>query len=174
MIQKYNTYRVMKLFFDRPGKIFHLREISRLLNLGMPSVKLHIKRLQKEELIEKRDGDIYPGYSSSHNKKFRLYKRNDILLRIQESGLVDFLVDNLTPDAIVIFGSASRGEDIENSDIDIFVVAKEKDIKMKKYENLMKRKINMLAESSVNDVPKELLNNIINGIVLYGYLDVLK
>jgi predicted nucleotidyltransferase len=172
MIQKYTTYRVLKLFFDSPTKGFQLREICRLAKLGMPSVKLHIARLEKHGMVKKEKGSIYANYKASRNEGFRLYKRNDMLARLSESGLIERLVEQFSPDAIVLFGSASRGEDIESSDVDILIVAKGKSMDLKKYEADIKRKISLVFEPDIKDVPKELRNNIINGIVLHGYLKV--
>ncbi len=172
MIQNYITYKVLKLFFDHPTKHFQLREISRILKLGLPSVRNHTKKLEKEGFVKKEKFGVYESYVSTKNEIFKIYKRNDILLELHDSGLVEFLSDNLVPDAIVLFGSASRGEDIEGSDIDLFLVAKESEIDLKKFEEKLKRKISLHFESNVSKTPKELLNNIINGIVVYGYLKV--
>ncbi len=172
MIQEYNTYRILQLFFDQPTKHFQLREIGRLLNLGMPSVINHVKKLEKQELIKKEKNGVYDSYISSGSALFKTYKRNDILLRIHQSGLIDFLDDALMPDTVVLFGSCSRGEDIETSDIDLFVIASEKDIDLKKFEKKLKRKISLHFEEKISGVPKELLNNIVNGIVVFGYLKV--
>lgn len=163
---------VLRLFFDRPTKSFQLREISRLIKLGMPSVKLHIKRLEKYGFIKMEKTGIYPSYKASKNEIFKLYKKNDVILRLHESGLVGFLVDKFSPDAVVLFGSASRGEDVENSDIDLLVLAKEMDIDLDKYEKIFKRKINILPEPNIKTIPKELLNNVLNGTVVYGYIKV--
>jgi len=103
---------------------------------------------------------------------FKLYKRNDVLLRVHESGLVKFMEDRLQPDAAVLFGSASRGEDVEGSDIDIFLVAKEREVDLSGFERELARKINLHFEEDPSKLPKELLNNIINGIVIHGYLRV--
>jgi|TARA_Y100000310_G_scaffold345857_1_gene471568 predicted nucleotidyltransferase len=138
----------------------------------MPSVTLHIKRLVKEDLIEKIEEGIYPSYIATNNEIFKLYKRNDIIIRIHESGLTEFLEGEFTPDAIILFGSASRGEDIENSDIDLLIISKKKPVNLMKFEKKLNRKINILYESSTKNLPNELLNNIINGIVIYGYLKV--
>lgn len=172
MLQKYTAYRVLGLFFDRPTKGFQLREISRLLKLGMPSVKLHMERLKKAGFVKKEEGGVYASYKASRNEIFKLYKRNDMVFRLRESGLVEFLANEFSPNAIVLFGSASHGEDVETSDVDLLVVAKERDTKLKSYEEKLKRRINLLFEPDIKDVPKELLNNIVNGIVIYGYLKV--
>ena len=172
MLQNYTTYRVLRLFFDQPTKGFQLREITRMLKLGMPSVKLHTDRLEKEEFVKREKKGTYASYKASGNEKFMLYKKTDMLLRLHESGLVEFLADEMSPNAIVLFGSASRGEDIERSDIDLLVIAKEKDIDLERFEKRLKRRINILFEPNLKNMPKELLNNILNGVVIHGYLEV--
>ena len=143
-----------------------------MLKLGMPSVINHVKKLEKEGLIEKKKRGVYESYVSGKNDLFRIYRRNDLLLRMHESGLIDFLAEEFMPDAIVLFGSCARGEDIETSDIDLLVVSKEKEVRLKKFESVLKRKISLHFEENVSEIPKELLNNIINGMVLHGYLTV--
>ena len=170
MLQNYTTYRILQLFFDFPTKHFQLREICRILKLGMPSVRNHIKELEKQGFIKREKRGVYASYVSSGNHLFKIYKRNDVLLKICESGLIDFLADIFVPDAVVLFGSASRGEDIETSDIDLFLIAKEKQVNLKKFEEKFKRKITLHFEEKIRGIPKELMNNIINGIVVYGYL----
>lgn len=172
MLQNYTTYKILQLFFDSPTKHFQLREICRLLKFGMPSVKNHIKMLENEKFIIKEKKGIYYSYVSSMNEKFKLYKKNDILIRLHESGLIKFLEDSFVPDSIVLFGSASRGEDVEHSDIDLFVIAKERNVDLKKFELAIKRKINLHFEEKTSHIPKELLNNVINGIIVSGYLEV--
>lgn len=172
MIQKYTTYRILRLFFDYPTKRFQLREMCRMLKLGMPSVINHVKKLEKQQFIKKENGGVYHAYVATKNDIFKIYKRNDILIRIHDSELLEFLADVFAPDAIVLFGSASRGEDVETSDIDLFLIAKERDVDLKKFEGKLSRKISVHFEEDISKMPKELLNNIINGITLYGYLKV--
>ena len=143
-----------------------------MLKMGMPSVRNHVKRLEHFGFIKREKKGVYESYISSKNDVFKLYKRNDMLLRIYESGLTNFLAERLVPDAIVLFGSASRGEDMETSDIDLFLIAKEKEIDVAKFEKRFKRKIALHFEENVSRIPKELLNNVINGIVVYGYIKV--
>lgn len=172
MIEKHTAYRILQLFFDYPTKHFQLREICRILQLGMPSVRNHIKKLEKQGFIKKEKKGIYESYVSTGSELFKIYKRNDILIRLHKSGLIEFLTDTFVPDVIVLFGSSSRGEDIETSDIDLFLIAKGKEVDLKKFEEKLRRKITLHFEERISDVPKELLNNIINGIVVDGYLKV--
>lgn len=172
MIQKYTEYRILQLFFDYPTRHFQLREICRMLKMGMPSVRNHVKQLEKEGFVKKEKRGVYDSFVSSRNELFRIYKRNDILLRMHDSGLTEYLADNFMPDALVLFGSCSRGEDIETSDIDLLVIAREKGVSLEKFEKALKRKISLQFEGDISKIPKELLNNIINGIVIRGYLKV--
>ena len=72
--------------------------------------------------------------------------------------MIDFLVDSLSPDAIVLFGSAARGEDIEDSDIDLLVIAKETGIDLGRFEERIQRRISIHFEPKISEIPKELLN----------------
>ena len=84
-----------------------------------------------------------PGLLYIEYKKFirmkRIYNLNSLYL----AGLVDFLVKEYNnPEAIICFGSYSKGEDFEKSDIDIAIInGKEKDIALEKFEKNLGRKI---------------------------------
>jgi predicted nucleotidyltransferase len=150
-----------------------MREICRNLNLGAPSVLNHLKELQKEDFIIREKKGIYPTYRANRdNEKFKLYKKLNTVLRINETGLLNYIYDNCLPEAIILFGSAALGEDIEESDIDIFIVSKNKNLNLEKYNKILKRKVNLFFEDNFSRLSKELKNNIINGVVLKGYLKV--
>jgi len=172
MIQNCTAYRVLTVFFDYPSRHFQLREICRLLKMGMPSVRSHVGKLERQGFVRKEKRGVYESYVSSRNDLFKLYKRNDVLLRLHDSGLVGFVADKFMPDAIVLFGSASRGEDVEDSDMDLLVVAREKKVELEEFEDKVRRKISLHFEERISKISKELLNNIVNGIVVYGYLEV--
>lgn len=167
------------MFFDDPnprGPGFQLREISRLAGIAPPSVKKYLEELFKEDLIVKSAHRVrrYPVYRANRaNEGFRFLKRVDMVFRIRESGLLDYLNDQCMPDAVVLFGSASRGEDLAESDADIFVQSKERELKLEKYEKQLKRRINIFFAPDFGKLSAELRNNIINGVILSGYLKVL-
>jgi len=172
MIQYCNTWRIARIFFDYPTTGFLLRELGKISGLGLPSIKLHIRRLENLGIVEKKEDKPYPRYYATRNEVFKFYKLADLILRIKESGLLDFLVDNFFPDAIVLFGSASRGEDTEKSDIDLFLVAEREEIELSGFEKKLKRKIELHFAKNVREMPVEFLNSVVNGIVLYGFLEV--
>lgn len=174
MLHDYSRYRLLQDFFDFPRKRFQMRELSRRVKLAQVSVISHLKALVKEGLIIKEKEGIYPSYRANREaENFKLLKQQNMVWRLYESGLVDNLDQKCKPTCIVFFGSAARGEDTEESDIDLFVQAEEVPLPLEKYEKTLHHKINILFEPDLYQLSKELRNNLINGIVLYGYLKVL-
>ena len=178
MLQKNNKYKILRIFFDNPlpkGIGFQLREMSRKVNIAPASVKIYLNELEKEKLIIKEKHRIYNYpvyYANRDNEEFRFLKRLDNMMKIKESGLLDYLTESCMPGVIILFGSSSLGEDIKESDIDLFVMCKEEKIDLDKFEKKLNRKINIFFTENFNTLSKELKNNIINGIILKGYLKV--
>ena len=172
---KENKKKILELFFDYPTEQFHLRQISRKMKIAVTSVRKYLDDLLKERLIIKIDKGIYPSFKANRDADegvFRFYKKLNMVERLISSGLVDYIEDNCIPNTMILFGSASRGEDIERSDIDLFVQCKSKKLDLEKFEKKLKRKINIFFEGNFSRLSKELKNNILNGILLRGYLKV--
>ena len=178
MLKKDNFDKVLEIFFDNPlpeGIGFQLREISRKISLAPKSVKLYLDKLEKVNVIIKKEHRIhkYPVYYANRDDNyFKFLKRLNIVRRIKESGLLDYLDEKCMPDVIILFGSASRGEDIESSDIDLYLQCDEKELDLSKYEKQLKRKTSIFFEKNFNKLSEELKQNIINGDKLKGYLKV--
>ena|SRR3989344_1368274 len=171
MLQNNNGYKILELFFKFPGRNFQLREISRLAKIALPSTKKYLEGLAEDKLILKNKETLYKSYNANiENNDFRLYKKVSTLVKLKE--LISEMEDKINPDAIIIYGSASKGEDVEDSDIDLFVVGKDKSINLEKYEKELNRKIHIIFENNIKNVSSEFLNNLINGIIMYGYLKV--
>jgi predicted nucleotidyltransferase len=178
MLQKDNRYKILRIFFEDPspkGIGFQLREISRKVAIATTSVKKYLNELEEEELVIKTKHRIYGYpvyYANRDNENFKFLKRLDTIIRIKESGLLDHLAETCMPDVIVLFGSASQGEDLKESDIDLFVMSKEEKLDIDKFEKILNRKINIFFSENFNKLSEELRNNIINGVILKGYLRV--
>ena len=79
------------------------------------------------------------------------------------------MISEYSPKFISLIGSYSRGEDIENSDIDIIIDSgKKKVIDLRNFEKKFGRKIHLIIMPQ--KVSDEFFNNLINGIVVYGVL----
>lgn len=170
-----NEFKVLGLFFKFPEKRFHVREIARLTGLSAPGILKILCRLCKKNLLEVKKTIVVSEVSAKRGEEFIHLKRLHNLLSLYECGVVGFLEDAFEePEAIIVFGSFSRGEDLSDSDVDIAVVTSfEKKLDLKKFERHLHRRI-VLHEISLSRCTKEFLNNLCNGIVLSGYLRLLK
>ena len=170
MIEKSTIQKVLAIFFENPSREFHLRELSRLLKLSMPTIILATDKLAKEKLIIKEKGNVITKVMANReNIDFIRLKRLHNFELIYSSGLINHLSEAYNqPKSIILFGSFSRGEDIEKSDIDIAVMINKKlNLDLSKYENILKKAIN-LHEIDFKKISKEFKANLLNGIVLEG------
>lgn len=173
MLGNYNKYKALKVFFYNSTDSLRLREISRMAGISPPSVMQYLKEFEEKGLIRKYIKRKVPFYQANRDSEdFREYSRISIIFEIHNSGLIDYLWEKLAPDAIVLYGSCAKGECTEESDIDIFIVGNEHKIDLVQYEKKIGRKVHLLFGSSPKNISRELINNLINGIVLKGYLKV--
>ena len=175
MLEKYNRYKVLKVFFDSPTKEFGLRKIGRKASLAPVSVMNYLKEFEKKGLIEKKkEGKVSSYIARRGDENFVFYKKIGFLNELHNSGLIEELWYKLSPKTIILYGSYAKGEAIENSDIDIFIIGKEKKINLNKFEEKLNGKIHLMFSEDLKNVGKELINNLVNGIILKGYFKVLK
>lgn len=176
MLQKSSIQRTAEMFFVYPTKAHYLTDISRKIGLAHTSVKKNLDKLVKLSLVtesaEKKGGRKFPLYKADiNNKIFKKYKNIYNMASVLESGIIDFIEEKLMPKSIVLFGSYGRGEDTEDSDIDLFIECKKEELSIIKFEKALNRKIELHFNDNFNSYPKELKNNIINGVVLSGFLE---
>lgn len=176
MLQECSILKTVEVFFKEPTKDHYLLEISRKAKLAHTSVTKHLKTLKKlniiKERIEEKGNRKFPIYKSGiQNKEYKENKKLYNLILLKESKLIGFLEDYFMAKSIVVFGSFLKGEDIEDSDIDIFIECKKEEINLEKFEKVLNRNIQLHFKDSFKRYPKELKNNIINGLTLSGYLE---
>ncbi len=176
MLQKSSMLRTAGLFFVNPTKKNYLMDISRNIGLAHTSVKKNLDKLVRLglviESVEKKGRRKFPLYkANTNNRLFKEYKMIYNLSSLLESGVIEFIEEKLMPKSIIVFGSYQRGDDTEKSDIDIFVECKEEEINLDKFEKKIERKIQLHFKENFTLYPKELKNNIINGIVVSGFLE---
>jgi predicted nucleotidyltransferase len=163
---------ILELLFKRAGASLNQNQIARLLKVSPPAVTKALPLLEKLDFIKIQKDKETKRWSISlntNNRRVVQLKRVNNLKQIYETGLADFLEKEFAGATIILFGSYSRGEDIFNSDIDIAIIGrKEKDIDLKKFEDMLERKININFYSSFKEVHKNLKENLANGIVLTG------
>lgn len=158
------------------GTKLNQNEISRALNVSPTAVAKSLKDLEDEEIIVKTKSSTMNLISIEINldsEKVVGMKRAENLKMLYELGLVELLYDKFMGSLIILFGSYSYGTDISNSDIDIAIIgSKKKDIELAKFEKNLGRKIILQFYDSLTELHKNLRNNIINGIVLKGVIEI--
>jgi len=167
---------ILRLLFAKAGIQLNQRQIAKALSVSQPAVKKAIPKLEKDGLIKiKKDKESkrWAIELNSDNYRAMQLKRADNLKLIYETGLFDFIEKEFVGAAIILFGSYSRGEDTINSDIDLAIIGrKEKDIDLTKYEKEFERKVNINFYESFDKIHKNLKENLFNGIVLVGGIEL--
>ena len=172
MIEKTTMQLVLEYFFTFPSQQIHFRELSRKMRLSMPAIIAALKKLESEKLVNITRGKALTTVKTNgDSKQFIQLKRVYNLEQLYLSGIVDKLSRALgTPAAIVCFGSYSRGEDTETSDIDIAVMGgNEKSISLNEFEKRLNRSLS-LHQVTMGKISPEFRANLYNGIVLEGAL----
>lgn len=166
---------IKEFFLKNPTRKLRVRQIEKELKLSLPSVIRYTKELEKENILKTHKIEnivLYQAHRTSEN--YILEKK---LFNLKEiSILVKFIKKEYSNPTIILFGSYEKGEDIETSDIDIFIETPIKNISIpKKYEEKLQRNIQIFNYENINNIKNnELKNNIINGITLNGFLEVYK
>lgn len=168
-----NKDKILKVLFENPTTKYHIRELARIAKLNPNTIINITNELEKEGIIiRERKKHLVEISGNIENQLFVQTKRIFNLSQIQKFGLIEFLQEKYSPKAISLIGSYSRGEDIEKSDIDIVIISNphDKSTDLSKYEKILNRKIQLIITDYKN-MSNEFYINLINGIVLSGYLE---
>ena len=167
---------IFRLLCIKAGAKLNQRQIAKLLKVSPTAIANSISKLENEELILKekqKNMNLNLIMLNRNNKKVMHLKRVENLRLLYESGLEEFMEEELPGATIILFGSYSRGDDTASSDIDIAVIGrKEKEIKLENFEKCLERKIILNFYHSLKDIHKELKENLCNGIVLSGGIEL--
>jgi len=173
---------ILNFFLREPERKFHIRELAKRLGKSPTTVSKYLKILEKEGLVTSdRKYNHFFYKANNETAKFKDLKIYHNIKIIRESGLVDYLNEKLNfPEAIILFGSFAKGENIVKSDIDLLIVTSiKKDLNLNKYEDKVGHSLQLFINSNkdINKMMKsnkELVNNWINGIVLEGNWELLR
>ncbi len=167
---------IKEYFFTNPTGKMRVRHIEKALKLPLPSVIRYCKELEQEGILKTtRIGNVVFYTADRGNERFLLEKKVWNIRQLYVSGLVEHLKVNAYNPTIIVFGSYAKGEDVENSDIDVYIETTKKDIDISKFEKVLNRKIQMFVYTTIREVKNShLANNMINGVVLNGFLEVFK
>src|SRR3989344_9230455 len=170
---------ILKPFFEEPNRKFSIRELSRILKINHTTVRQYLNQLVKEGFLSSKKEGVYSFYQLVLTKKTLNLKLYYNLEKIRESGIIQDLEKAFDLPVIVLFGSYAFAMDDKTSDIDVCLISNvEKGFSTEKYEKRLNRKISLdkFTKSSWNKTKKSnpnLINNICNGIILSGELEIL-
>jgi predicted nucleotidyltransferase/predicted DNA-binding protein (UPF0251 family) len=165
---------IFSLLSLKAGEKLSQRDIAKELKVSPTAVANSVKNLIGKNLIklERTKTINFISFNRDNPKALEL-KRVENLKQFYLSELSDFLEEKLAGATIIIFGSYSRGEDTNTSDIDIAVIGrKDKLIDLKIFEKKLNRQINIHFYDSWKNIHKHLKNNILNGIIITGSVDL--
>lgn len=167
----------MEYFFLNPTLKIRVRQLEKKSKLSLPSIIRYCSELEKQGMLKKTKTDNVIFYSADRiSRSYLLEKKLFNIKQLHYSGLIEHIIRELSNPLIIVFGSYSKGEDIENSDIDLYTeTLSNKEINLKKYEDKLQRKIQIFRYKNIQSVKNiHLANNIINGILLNGFVEVFK
>ena len=163
---------IFSLLCKRAGEKLSQREIAKILKVSPTAVGNSVKKLKELVKIEKTKTINFISFNRDGPKAIEL-KRVENLKNVYLSGLSDYLESELAGGTILLFGSYSLGEDTITSDIDIAVIGrKDKVLELEEYEKALNRKININFYDLWKNIHEHLRNNILNGILLQGGVEL--
>ena len=122
-------------FFTNNYRRINIREYARIKKISPPSASNLLNNLEKEGLLVKEIEKNYIYYSANKNNKiFIELSRIYWLIVFKKIGFIDYLERELITPLTILFGSFSKAEIEDNSDIDlaIFTISN-KNIDVKKF-----------------------------------------
>ncbi|MFA6049185.1 MAG: MarR family transcriptional regulator [Candidatus Micrarchaeia archaeon] len=124
LYQKTNILRVLSFFFENPYSEVHLREIGRRSGMSPSTLSRLLGALQKAGLVVARRERNASFFKASLTPLFKAQKTAYNVSRLFGAGVVDEIKNASSGlSAVLLYGSAAKGEDDENSDYDLLVIA---------------------------------------------------
>ena len=166
-------------FFSYPTKEISLNDLTKLVNISKSTANKVVKQLAQEEFLTLNQlGGIWRISCNQQHPYNTTRKIAYNLELISESGIIEAILANFSnPRSITIFGSYRKGDDVETSDIDFAVETLDNEevkiFNLGKIPQLgYRHNINVnILKFTRNKIDLNLFANIVNGIVIYGFLE---
>ena len=177
LYQKIKQLTVLTLFLRHPHTSYYLRESARLLKMDPMTVKRALTLFVADEILlrtEEKNQILYK--ANIENPACRYLKISYNLSWLQKKGVPEFLNRHMnTVTSILLFGSYAKGENDEESDVDILTISLSKNAPpITELSKLLKRDVNLINFTPAQWSQQAKTNRafyldvILDGIVLYG------
>ena len=151
-----------KYSYERVG----IREYARMKKISPPSASTLLHDYNKEGLLTREEDKKYIYFEANRdNPVFVNLSRIYWLIRIKNSGLIEYLEKELVDPLIILFGSLSKAEVSDRSDIDIAIKASKKKLNLTQFEKKLNKSIQIVF---YEDAKINLQRSILNGFILSG------
>jgi len=168
--------QVLELFFNTP-KHWHFGELLGKSRVSRPRLNEWLKKFIKEGIVKK----VKPRRKMPHyvpinkSKTFQHKKRLFALKKMTESGLLSHLASLKKAKVVVVFGSFSRADWYDTSDVDIFIYGNDSDFQQGKYELKLKRDIQVHNAKDKEELKRmsRMLPYIVSGDFIMGSIEEL-
>ncbi|MFH2021644.1 MAG: nucleotidyltransferase domain-containing protein [archaeon] len=158
----------LSFFIEDNYRRISVREYAKIANISPPTASKQLDLLWKEKLLIKETDKQYIYYSANRDSWVFL-KLSQIYWLHKLVALKEHLEKSMIDPVIILFGSLSKCETRQDSDIDVVVVSRsDKELDISNHEKQLKRKIHLLRYDNWDAIPKDIYRNIINGVVISG------
>ena len=175
MRQKDIKNKIREHFFLNPTLKLRVRQLERNVKIPLPSAIHYARELEREGFLKREEiGGVILYSADRTSNLFLLEKKLYNIKALYDSNFIEFLRLTYHNPLAVVFGSYSRGEDIETSDIDIYIeLPKKSKIDAQRFGELLQRPIQFFISKNLKAFSNtHLANNIVNWIVLNGQFEV--
>jgi len=170
------VFAVLKELFATPHGEFHLRGLAKATGLSTTAISRAIAQLEQEAIITVTKTNITTRIrvdleSAAYTRLKKLFNLSSFL------PYIDHFLTVFQPEALILFGSYAKGEDIEGSDIDLCILSLRKEpedfrLALEKIEKELNRTFSLHILNGLDKAEPAFRNAIANGIVLHGYVKV--
>ena len=167
MISHTIMQRIKSLFFKESVRRWHFKDIIIESGLSRERVNFFLKQLLNEKLIKriKPKGKMPYYLANRKTESFRSKKRLFGLNLLEKSGLYNEILSIKEIKTAILFGSFSRGDWNNSSDIDLFIFGNCDKLEKGKIELKLKKQIQLFNYNNLTDIKKELDSNLIPNII---------
>lgn len=166
--------RVLELFYNSP-KYWHFEELLEKAGISRPQLAHWLKKFEKEGILKriKQKGKMPYYVQDFNNAHFQQKKILFARKKMTESGLLSHLASLTEAKAVIVFGSFTRPDWYEGSDIDVFIYGNGGEFKQGTYELKLKREIQVHEARSKEDLKRmgKLLPYILSGNFIKGSIE---
>jgi predicted nucleotidyltransferase len=170
---KSNTQKVLRSLLQYSERSLLPSDIKKDLKISRAGIHSALQELLKKDLIQrKQKGKAYVYQAKSDLLVLKQLKVLDSAIKLQS------LVKRLSPlvDKIILFGSCSRGENTEDSDIDLLIISYNKEGVKEELKRFMNFRLKPIIKTPVEFVNLEKKDptfylETIRGIILFAKSD---